>query len=170
MSDDFFDELNAEIEKALAKSKLKDDAAKAKKLAFDRTVGRRVREKAIAEWQTLQAILEAEQWTPVSVVAMFSEQHCDGCGSTHRLFLQYMEQQNNIRKSAGKRWIRVAYPSQLLPHEVMIQPHRTHICPDCCEDHGFHLSQATPLTLSTSALNISETYLQGDINGPSEIN
>jgi hypothetical protein len=170
MSDDFFAELNAEIEKALAKSKLKEDAAKAKKLAFDRTVGKRVREKAMADWQEMRALLEKEQWVPVSVVALFSEQHCDGCNSVHRLFLQYMEMQENVRKSLGRRWIRVAHPSHLLPRETMLQPHRTHICADCCDDHDFYLSKATPLTLSASALNISETYLQGDINAPPEAN
>lgn len=168
--DDFFAELNAEIAKALEKTSMKDRAKELKRQAFDRTVGQRVRERAMAEWKSIQSMIEAEHWKPVATVALFTEQQCDGCGSVHRVFLQYMERQAHVNHRMGERYIRVTLPDPSLIRETLIQPHRTHICADCCEDHGFTLSFSMSLSVSPSALNISENYLQGDINAPSEEN
>lgn len=166
--DDFFAELEAEIQTALAKTNLKAKASELKRQAFDRTVGQRVRDRAMAEWKTIQAMIEAEHWRPVATVALFTEQQCDGCGSVHRVFLQYMERQAHINKRMGERYSRTSLPNPDLARETLIQPHRTHICADCCEDHGFGLAFAMSLSVSPSALNISDNYLQGDINAPSE--
>jgi hypothetical protein len=164
MSDNFFAELDAEIAQVLAKTNLKTKAAELKRQAFDRTVGQRVRERAMAEWKSIQSFIEAEVWRPVATMAMFTEQQCDGCGSVHRVFLQYMERQAHINRRMGERYTRVSIPNSELRRETLIQPHRTHICADCCEDHGFGLEFAMSLSISPTALSISETYLQGDIN------
>lgn len=165
---DIFDELNAEIAKALEKSNMRKKAVSAKKLAFDRTVGAKVRERAMAEWRELSALIEIELWKPISSAALFTEQQCDGCGSIHRVFLQYMEIQQHKSKPSSRRWLRVGLPTPGLPRETFVQPHKTHICPHCCDEHGFQFEGATMIGLSPSALNISETYIQGDINGSPE--
>jgi hypothetical protein len=167
---DIFDELNGIIEKALEKSNLRKKAASLKKQAFDRTVGARIREKALLEYRETLALIEIEMWQPVAVVALFNEQQCDGCGSIHRVFLQYMEIQSHKTRPSNRRWLRISLPSPGLPRETYIQPNRTHICPHCCDEHGFDITQAGHLALTdVGPLAISDNYLQGDINAPSEV-
>lgn len=170
MSLDIFDELNAEIAKALEKSNLKKKAVSLKRQAFDTTVGRRVREKAMLEYRETLALIEIENWKPVGTAALFTEQQCDGCGSLHRVFLQYMEIQQHRSRATSRRWLRVPIPNPFLPREVMIQPHKTHICPHCCDEHGFDFTSASFLGISSIALAVSDNYLQGDINAPPESN
>lgn len=164
--DDFFAELEAEIATHTAKAKLKSDAEAARKKAHNTRLSPAARAEAASTYKELSAIVEAEQWGAVSTVALFTEQTCDGCGSVHRVFLQYMEVQAMIRKPSTQRWVRISkpVPEEVLPRETLIQPHRTHICSHCCEDHGFALEAASHLPVSQSALSVSQTYLQEDIN------
>lgn len=166
MSLDIFDELNLEIEKALEKGKLKKKAAELKKQAFDTTVGRRVRERAMLEYRETLALIEIESWRPVGTSALITEQLCDGCGSIHRVFLQYMEIQQHKTKPSARRWVRVSIPAPALPREVVIQQNKTHICPDCCDEHGFDLSTASFLGVGPMTLAVSDNYIQGDLNAP----
>lgn len=168
MSLDIFDELNAEIAKALEKSNLRKKAISLKKQAYDTTVGRRVREKAMLEYRETMALIEIESWRPVGTAALITEQQCDGCGSLHRVFLQYMEIQQHKSRATSRRWLRVSFPNPTLPREVVIQPSKTHICAHCCDEHGFDIGQASFIGISPMALAVSDNYLQGDINAPPE--
>lgn len=169
MSDDadFFAMLNAEVSKHLAEDKLRKDRDQAKKRANTIQLSREARAKASDEYRELSRILEASEWASVSTVAMFSEQSCDGCGSSHLIFLQYMEQQQLIRKPSTQRWVRVTRPApaEVLPRETLIQPMTTHLCAHCCEDHGFGLLSAQRLSPRSDTITPSTTYTQEDING-----
>lgn len=163
--DDFFAELEAEIATATAKNKLKSDAVELRKKANNMRLPSATRAAASAEFKSISAILEAEAWTAVSTVALFTEQTCDGCGSVHRVFLQYMQLEQMKKKPSTQRWTRVAKPHPTLPRESLIQPHHTHICEDCCEDHGFAIIGAARLP-ANQAIAPSLNYLQEDINAP----
>lgn len=166
MSDDFFDSLNAEIDKAIAKQALKKDAAKLKKDANNFQLSPRQRQAAAAEWRAIQAIVEANEWRPIQVAAFFTEQACDGCGSVHFNFLQYMQEEQKVKSaSREKRWVRVLVPEGDLERTTIIQPLKTHICADCCDDHGFSArAPAIRLMPMEGGLTVSSTYNQGDIN------
>lgn len=164
--DDIFDLLNADIAKALEKTNLRKKAANLKKQAFDRTIGQAVRNKAMLEYRETLAQIEIEMWQPIGTAALMTEQQCDGCGSIHRTFLQYMEIQQHRSRPTSRRWMRVSFPHPTLPREVVIQPNKTHICPNCCDEHGFDTSTASFLGVGTTALTVSDNYLQGDINAP----
>lgn len=171
MSDDFFQLLDAEIAEAVAKSKLKSDAQKLKKRANNMQLSPAERAEAAAEWRSVQAIVEANDWEPVYSAAFFTEQNCDGCGSTHRTFLQYMQKEESVRKRNTFRWVRVPLPMAGLPKETIIQPLITHICADCAPDHGFDPEMPeTRLMPLAGGLTVSSTYVQGDINGPQSEN
>lgn len=162
--DDFFAELEAEIAVHTAKAQLKSDAEAARKRAHNTRLAPAVRAAAATNYKELTALVELDQWAVTATVALFTEQTCDGCGSVHRVFLQYMEVQSMVRKPSTQRWIRTPKPSPDTPRETLIQPHRTHICSDCCEDHGFALSSASHLPNSEAAIAISQNYFQEDIN------
>lgn len=168
MLDDFFAELEAEIAVSAAKTKVKADREAAKKAANNPHLNSAARQRASAEFRELSKLLEAEEWTIVSTVALFTEQQCDGCGSVHRVFLQYMERQSMVRKLSTQRYVRTPRPQPGTALETLIQPHRTHICADCCEDHGFAVSSANYLHPADTVANLSTTYTQEDINAPSE--
>lgn len=169
MSDDFFAELEAEIAVHTQRAEVKKSATAAKKRAANKTLSEVERAAADREWREYQAIIDAEIWQPLSSVAFFTEQVCDGCGSTHRVFLQYMEQQTTRRasRSHDKRWVRVKLPEPGLPKTTMVQQHHTHVCADCCVDHGFGFENADRFAFP-QAIAISQTYLQGDINAAPE--
>jgi hypothetical protein len=165
--DPFFAELNAEIAKATAKSRLKSDAAKLKRDSLNMRLDIHTRRRAAEEFKSLQAIVEANAWEAVRCAAMFAQQQCDGCGSIHTNFLQFMQEEEKITNRSTCRWTRVPVPAANLPRETIIQPLNTHICADCCKDHGF--SVAAPeikLLPLEGALTVSPSYLQGDINAP----
>jgi hypothetical protein len=169
MLDDFFASLNAEIETELAKTKAASNAEALKKKAHNMRLDPKTRAAAGEEYKAIQAALEAEQWITVSTTALFTEQSCDGCGSVHHIFLQFMECQQLKRKPTTQRWARVTRPSTHsdLPRKTLIQPHRTHLCADCCQDHGFYLSSAEALLPTAQASVPSLTYVQEDLNAPS---
>lgn len=164
--DDFFAELNAEIAKHTAADQLKKSRDAAKKRANTVGLSSATRAKASAEFQELSKLLEASEWGAVKTIALFTEQSCDGCGSIHRTFLQYMEQQQMIRKPTSQRWVRISKPldQTILPRETLIQPMTTHMCADCCEDHGFMIDTADYLKPREGVLTTSATYQQEDIN------
>jgi hypothetical protein len=168
MSDDFFDQLNAEIAQITAKSKLKADATKLKKAANNMRLPASERQAALAEFRSIQSIVEADLWRAVKIAALFTEQKCDGCGSIHYNFLQYMLEEQMIKHPTTIRWTRVPIPPKGLARCSIIQPLATHVCADCGEDHGFN--PQTPevrLLPAEGGLTVSATYQQGDINGPS---
>lgn len=166
--DDFFAMLDAEIAVANKAAKMKADREAARKKANNRHASAEARAAAKARFLDLDAQLAAQEWTPIKTIALFSEQRCDGCGSVHHVFLQYMECHELIRKPSTLRWVRVTKPDTDLPREAMIQPMLTHICPSCCEEHGFSLaSNPRQLALRKQAIAPSTTYIQEDINAPS---
>lgn len=162
--DDFFAELEADIAKHIAADKLKRDRDAARKKANTMTLPSAVRARASQEFRELNAMLSAQEWGSVKTVALFTEQTCDGCGSVHRIFLQYMELQQMIRKPTTQQWVRVSKPAADLPRETLLQPMATHICADCCEDHGFALLTASRLAPRPEAITPSPNYMQEDIN------
>jgi len=163
-SDPFFLELEAEIAKITAQDKLKAERDLAKKRANTTSLSSAARAEASGKFKALSAILEANEWGAISTVALFSEQTCDGCGSVHRIFLQFMELQQLIRKPTTQRWVRVSKPMPLLPKQTMIQPVITHLCADCCDDHGFNLAHSLSLTSRVETVGPSMTYVQEDLN------
>lgn len=166
MTDDFFAELEAEIAVATKASKLKADREAAKKRANNNHIPKAHRDRASADYRALDAELQTLEWVSTSTVAMFTEQTCDGCGSIHHVFLQYMETQQLIRKPTTQRWRRVTKPDPDLPRESLLQPMLTHICSNCCEDHGFALLTAKRLKSRKETITPSFTYDQEDINAP----
>lgn len=168
--DDFFAELEAEANKHIALAQTKAKASKLKAMSNNRARGvtTEMRTKAAEEYKELAAILAAAEWASVSTIALFSEQRCDGCGSVSRIFLQFMELQQLIRQPTTQKWVRVSRPApaELLPRETVIQPHYTHICSDCCEDHGFSLDHPSTLAPASAPVAPSASYHQEDINAP----
>jgi hypothetical protein len=162
--DDFFAELEAEISQHIAADKLKKDRDAAKKRANNGQLPTAIRQAASATFKELSKLIEINEWASVKTIALFTEQTCDGCGSIHRTFLQYMQMEQLVRKPTTQRWVRVSRPSLDLPRESLIQPMTTHLCADCCEDHGFALLSAERLAPRTENLAPSFTYVQEDIN------
>lgn len=168
-NDDFFASLDAEIALHTQKKQIRKDAASAKKIAMNRAVTEVARLAALREWRELQALIDVDLWKPIGYVGMFTEQVCDGCGSVHRMFLQHMEQQQSRTRASDKRFVRVPKPEGNLPRSAVVRLHRTHICPDCCDDHGYFLDDAIVAT-GNLPIAISPTYEQGDINAQDEAN
>lgn len=162
--DDFFASLDAEIAEALEKTKLKAKRDEAKRKANTVSLPTATRRRAAEEYKELSNLLAATEWASISTVAMFTEQSCDGCGSTHHIFLQYMELRQLIRKPSTQQWVRVTRPDPALPRETLLQPMTTHICSHCCEDHGFALLSANRLSPRLECVAPSPTYTQEDIN------
>jgi len=160
---DFFAELDAEIAVALKQSSLKSGAEAERRKSLNPRLDALTRQQAKANFLEARALLDAELWTGIALAAMFSEQTCDGCGSVHRIFLQYMEKQHQPRKPSNKRWVRTTAPSPALPRETTVIPTITHVCADCCHEHGFDFSGATMVI--RESLAPSATYFQEDING-----
>jgi len=168
MSDDFFAELEFEITAQTAKKVLKSDAVKLKRQALNTKLNAPARAKAAEEYKQIQSIVEANQWQVVRAAGLFTEQHCDGCGSVHYNFLQYMQEEHKIG-GKSRRWVRTPLPVDGLAIETIIQPLTTHICSDCCSEHGLNvLTPTIRLMPVAGALTVSAAYIQGDINGAPE--
>lgn len=164
---DFLEELEAELSVNLEKIQREKAAEAARKAANNMRMPKAFREQSKEEYLALKAQIEADQWAVEASVAMFTEQRCDGCGSTHRTFLQYMERQYIVKKPSTLRWVRVTSARADVPRETLVQPMTTHICADCCEDHGFALEGPSRSDLPARGLiTTSTTYAQDDINGP----
>lgn len=164
--DDFFAELDAEIAKATRLDQIRRDRDNARKRANTKSLPSTTRAAASAEFKELSEILAAHEWRSTATIGLFHEQTCDGCGSVHRIFLQYMEEQVQIRRPETRRWVRISKPlnEHLLPRSTIVQPMTTHICSDCCEDHGFFLADAPMLINGSGPLVPSLNYSQEDIN------
>jgi len=161
-NDDFFAELEAEIAAAERKSKLKSSIDSERKKAHNQRLDAATRAKAKANFLEAQALIDAELWASTSLTAFFSEQSCDGCGSIHRIFLHYAERQHQPKKPSNKRWVRTTAPQPGLPRETSVLTSITHICADCCHEHGFPIG-ADALSIS-SPVSPSPHYHQEDIN------
>jgi len=166
---DFLLELEAELSVALAaqdkKSKRAADLDTLKKKKGNMRLPTAVRQEASEAYRSIMQEVEAERWASIATVAMFTEQTCDGCGSVHHIFLQYMETQCLVSKPETLRWSRVQRPNLGLPKETLIQPHQTHICSSCCEDHDFWLGDAKAMPKTEQPITPSGAYIQEDING-----
>jgi hypothetical protein len=140
--------------------------AKLAKNARNFRLGAAERQRAAEDLKSLNAILEATMWEPVSIVALFTEQHCDGCDTVHHTFLQYMQQESKLNQPTTKRWIRLDVPpDNSLPRETVVQPIVTHMCAACAPEHGFDVEAPTMrLMPSLGTITVSPTYQQGDIN------
>lgn len=166
-SDPFFAELEAEIASVTAKSRLKVDAIKLKRQSLNMTLDAHTRRRYADDFRAVQAIIDANMWEAVRYGALFTEQHCDGCDSVHHTFLQFMQEEEKVTNRSTRRWIRVAIPNGHLPRETIVQPLTTHICSNCCPDHGFNIDAPTIRLMPVEgALSVSSTYIQGDINDP----
>ena len=164
MSDPFFDQLNAEIQQQLKKTKIVKSGKEARRKAANPFASPTDKQ----EWYEQREAFEAATWLPISTVALFAEEQCDGCGSTHRIFLQFMERQVETLKPANKRLRRVTHLNHKLPKECLIHRTTTHICADCCTDHGFDLESALKM-ISTAPVAASKLYSPEDINLPVSI-
>lgn len=168
MTDDFLAMLDAEIDKTLAKSNLASKAEAAKRKANNTSLPSGIRAAASKEFHETQALLEAEQWGAVSSIALFAHQSCDSCGSVHKTFLQYMEEQVLLRRTTTRRFLRVAGPNPILPKRIMAQTSTTHICSDCCSDFGFHFNSEVSFMQMQTPLAPSPSYEQEDLNAQTE--
>lgn len=159
MSDPFFDQLNAEIDAAMKRAKRISSG----KAARDRASTPFATAADKENWQLQREAYEAETWQSVAIVALFGEEQCDGCGSNHQVFLQFMEQQIEIARPANRRFRRVQKVTQGLPKKVLVHKTTTHICCDCCGDHGFELENATQIKSQTPVI-ASRFHHSEDIN------
>lgn len=166
-TDDFFAALDLEIAQVTSKAKLRADRDAAKKRANTMTLSQSARKRAAEDYHEISRLLEAEEWRSVSTTALFTEQTCDGCGSVHRTFLQFMEVQAQVKRPTSIRWVRTPKPCPDLPRNIMVQYATTHVCADCCDDHGFNWAYAETAPRIKDLLAISPTYVQEDINGSS---
>ena len=159
---DFFAELDTEISKHQSKAQLHLNVDKAKKSMHNMKATPEYRSRAREEYREAQALLDLELWMRQAAIAMFTEQKCDGCGSTHRIFLQYMHREVLVRRPTSIRWVRTMTIDRLLPRESLIQTHHTHICADCCLDHGFAVEAQA--SIGNALFAPSPTYEQEDLN------
>lgn len=165
MSDlDFLASLDAELSEITAKAKKAGQLEALRKKANNPRLAHSARSAAKSEYLAVSFEVEALLWKPETSIALFSEQSCDGCGSVHRTFLQFMEQQVHVQKPNTRKWVRVSKPQALLPRESMIQPLATHICADCCEDHGFGISPTSARLETSTSVTAAAAYLQEDLN------
>ena len=161
---DFLEELNAELAEITEKAKKASQAEKLRRASNNMRLPAASRQAAKAEFLLIQTEAEKFLWSAKTSIALFSEQQCDGCGSVHRTFLQFMEHQVHNTKPTNQRWVRVSKPHPDLPRESLIQPLSTHICPDCCEDHGFGIFPNSPRLETSASITASPTYTQEDLN------
>jgi hypothetical protein len=161
--DDFLAELDAELSALASTSTRKAQAEALKKKLANTRLSTEVRREAREEYRIIQAQIDAHQWIPTASIALFSEQTCDGCGSVHRTFLQFMEQQAYKPRPSTVRSLRVEKINLALDREVIIQPLQTHVCADCCHEHGFAFVRASFLK-PAEFITTSPTYQQEDIN------
>ncbi len=166
---DIFAELDAEIAVASKKANIKSTMEANRKKASNMFLAKPQREAAKALYLEALALSEAQSWRLEASCALFTVQTCDGCGSTHTLFLQFMEKFSLIRLPTTVRWQRVPALRDGLPRRTIIQNHKTSICGDCATDHGFFYDEPMNFMLPDNlSLSPSATYTQEDVNAPSE--
>jgi len=161
-TDDFFASLEAEIALTIKKDKIKADREKDRRASLNTRLDPATRAVARANFLEARALLDADLWKSVSLTALFAEQQCDGCGSVHRIFSHYMERQLQPKKPSNKRWVKTTAPKFDLPRETMTVTSITHVCADCCGEHGFSFTGATVRT--AEPVVPAWDYQQEDIN------
>ena len=170
--DEIFAELDAEIALVAKNTSIKSNAEINRRKSLDIRRPKADRDVSKALYLEAVAIQEANAWLVEASCAMFTHQYCDGCGSSHWVFLQFMEKLSLIRLPTTVRWQRVPALRDGFPRETIIQNHKTHICSHCASDHGFTL-EGTFGTLDLSSaepFGISPTYYQEDANATNEEN
>lgn len=165
---DILSQLDAELAKVSKKSALETERLRLSKKLQDRRIGDEQRQTLRAQLTSVSAELDLIRWRIESSVALFTTQHCDNCGSTHRVFLQFMEEQRTIRSPFVYRYVRVAKPTSGLPTKVLNQLKTTHICADCCSDWAYDLGNATLILGHIEQLNIAPNYEPADLNSDLE--
>lgn len=159
---DFLAILDAEISQVISKA----DLVNKRKLAVTKVNSTRststTRAFAKIEIADLNHQIAALQWKVIGTVALFTEQHCDNCGSDHRVFLQYMEKLETNFGPKVERLSRVPKPHLNLPRSVHIQHTITHNCYDCCGELGFDLGKAER-RLNGQPFGLSRSYIQEEI-------
>jgi len=171
MTDDFLAQLDAEISAVVSRPKLESEKKKLMARLRDNRISREAQAENKLKLSEVDAILESMIWTPMAAVALFVEQTCDSCGSSHKMFLQHMEKQSTGKHNPTTRWKRVRRPNDELPTEVIVQHSTTHMCADCCEDFGFSFPSAEIKFTSTEApFTISPNYEQDELYAHAEEN
>lgn len=165
---DILSQLDAELAKVSKKSALETERLRLSKKLQDRRIGDEQRQTLRAQLSSVSAELDLIRWRVESSVALFTTQQCDNCGSTHRVFLQFMEEQRTIRAPFVYRYVRVAKPTSGLPTKVLNQLKTTHICADCCSDWSYDLNAATLILGHVEQLNIAPNYEPADLNSDLE--
>lgn len=165
---DILSQLDAELAKVSKKSALETERLRLSKKLQDRRIGDEQRQTLRAQLSSVSVELDLIRWRVESSVALFTTQHCDNCGSTHRVFLQFMEEQRTIRAPFVYRYVRVAKPTSGLPTKVLNQLKTTHICADCCSDWSYDLNTATLILGHVEQLNIAPNYEPADLNSDLE--
>lgn len=149
-TDDFLTDLITEARLEIAKQ------ATGQKL---RSAVARGPNRAEARSALLKFQIESEEacWQNQRLIALFTQQACSGCGSTHRTFLQFMHEDRHLRSKA-LRYQRTATPLYGLPRACMVQKLKTHICADCCQEHGFSPHEPELFLASSHLLTASTSY------------
>lgn len=127
-------------EETLAKATVKN-LRKAAKNFQSSAEARREAEARLREWE------EKLEWNSIANVALFHEQTCKCCGTTHRSFGGYLVFQTHRKTSHERRWINVQNPQPNLPKEVAFQYSTTPICPICAGGAGWDFSHINSFTL-----------------------
>jgi len=165
---DILSQLDAELAKVSKKSALETERLRLSKKLQDKRIGSEQRTTLRAQLTSVAAELDLIRWRIISAVALFTTQQCDNCGSTHRVFLQFMEEQRTIRAPFVYRYVRVAKPTADLPTKVLNQLKTTHICADCCSDFDYNLNDATLILGHIEQLNIAANYEPASLYGELE--
>lgn len=161
---DILAQLDQELAKVSKKSALETERLRLSKKLQDRRLGEDQRTTLRAQLTSVSVELDLIRWKILRSVALFTTQHCDNCGSTHRVFLQFMEEQATIRTPLVYRYVRVAKPTAGLPTKVLNQLKTTHICADCCADFDYDINDATLILGHVEQLNIAANYEPADLN------
>lgn len=133
--DDDFSDLDAEIASTLAETaERKQLAERRKRLA---ALSKSTNPDKILEYTSLLAEFRkfeaAIVWQAVSATALFHRQHCLMCGSEHRFFMGWMEEQRHRTDATARRLIR-GKPLEDLPERI--EDHfmgDCEMCSDCAE-------------------------------------
>ena len=165
---DFLEELNAELSQVLDKQKRKAEAEKLRRKSKDFRQTTEGRAAAHAKASVLEAEIEADRWQIIATGALFHHQHCTGCDSDHKVFVQFMEHHQLISKPSTMKWVRALALRPALPRETLIQSTTTPICPECALDHGFFPENPDKIERTVAGIGPSTTYSPTDPNADYE--
>jgi len=142
MSDDIFDQLDADIARITSKTKLEEEKKRLNQHIRKTNPDRKTRILLAGEIKEINEQLDSIQWFTTATVALFQEQHCTYCGSKHRIFLQFMNRQETTSGPKVRRLVRATKSQVGLIHEVILDKTETSICADCATDFGFDLDNS----------------------------